>query len=184
MLKQILTIAVMVTTFGLTSVSAQTVVYSDTGGKSCKRLSHGEAGNEWICPGPDGQNVVFVDTGGFLGFQFGDGSYPQPPFNPGRDQPFGKKIEWRLRDGKPYAAILRAYIGVENLKPDRIEWITHQVLVVTKIDGKQACHIAYVNGAVPNANAKAAEIADANAASFNCGSDTPLKIGDPAKFIE
>ncbi|WP_046867187.1 hypothetical protein [Microvirga massiliensis] len=56
----------------------------------------------------------------------------------------------------------------------------HQVLVVTKIDGDSACHIAYVNARLANANAKAAEIADAK--SFRCGTEQPERIGNPAKF--
>jgi hypothetical protein len=50
------------------------------------------------------------------------------------------------------------------------------------IDGDSACHMAYVNARIANANAKAAEIADAKAKAFQCGTDTPERIGNPAKF--
>ena len=57
------------------------------------------------------------------------------------------------------------------------------MLVVTKLDGDGACHMAYVDASIKNANARAAEIADANFASFECGADKPLQVGNPAPFI-
>jgi hypothetical protein len=44
--------------------------------------------------------------------------------------------------------------------------------------------MAYVDATIKDANAKAAEIADANAASFKCGTDKPQRIGNPAAFRE
>jgi hypothetical protein len=52
------------------------------------------------------------------------------------------------------------------------------VLVVTKIDGKEACHMAYIDArANPAANALARDTADSMAAGFDCGRDEPKVVG-------
>jgi len=167
---------------GISSAWAQSVVYSDTKGKACKQLRYEDELSEFECKGPAGQKVVFADMGLMFGVQFGKDAMKQPPFR-AADKSIGDKIEWRLdATGKPYASILRIFVG-EEFNPPK-EPRTYQVLVVTKINGDEACHIAYVNARIPNANARAAEIADSRATSFNCGSDAPERIGNPAKLYE
>lgn len=167
---------------GASAALAQSIVYSDTKGKPCRQLQDEQELSEFECKGPAGQKVVFVDMGLMFGVQFGKDAMKQPPFR-AADKSIGDKIEWHLdATGKPYASILRVYVGEESNWPKKPQ--THQVLVVTKISGDDACHIAYINARIPNANAKAAEIADTRTPSFNCASDKPERIGNPAPFVE
>jgi hypothetical protein len=137
---------------------------------------------DWTCKGV-GRDVSLVNAITRAGAIFGKDGENEPPYSP--DQPFiGKKIEWRLQDGHPYATIYRAYVSIEVPKPGRLDYITKQVLVVTKLDGENACHMAYVDASIKGANAKAAEVADANAVSFKCGLDKPQRIGNPAAFMD
>jgi hypothetical protein len=76
-------------------------------------------------------------------------------------------------DGEPHAAILRYYtdsgMGEENSKGE--------VLVVTKLDGDEACHVAYIDArANPDPNELARDAAD-RSEGFNCQSDDPEVIG-------
>ena len=119
---------------------------------------------------------MFGDTGNIAIVRFGEPTNTrlEPEFRLDGDV-VGKKIEWRLRDGKPFATILRFFVRDDSDK-------SHQVLVVTKIDGKDACHMAYVNARLKNANQQAAEIADTKAHGFKCGVHRPIKVGNPPKW--
>ncbi|PKQ03086.1 MAG: hypothetical protein CVT72_15710 [Alphaproteobacteria bacterium HGW-Alphaproteobacteria-11] len=93
----------------------------------------------------------------------------------------GKMLEWRLgRDGKAFATIVRYHT-----QPDSGDGTFHdgQVLVVSKI-GAEACHVAYVDArANADANALARAAADEHAATFNCATDTVLRIGKPDRSL-
>jgi hypothetical protein len=92
-----------------------------------------------------------------------------PQFNSLHD-----KIEFRIRPGarQPFAAILRYFTDSGEEKP------RGQILVVTKIEGRDACHMAYIDaGANPDANTLAQRTADTMAPSFNCGRDEPKTVG-------
>jgi hypothetical protein len=84
------------------------------------------------------------------------------------------KIEFRIRSGarQPFAAILRYFTDSGAGKPKG------QVLVVTKIDSREACHMAYIDAvANPEANTLAQKTADTLAPNFVCGRDEPKNIG-------
>lgn len=78
-------------------------------------------------------------------------------------------IEWRLRDGQPFAAIHRYFIEgksvllVHRLQPDKTSCVA---AVVTPRSGR-------------NANEEAADIADRIASTFRCGHDRLMKDGRP-----
>ena len=84
-------------------------------------------------------------------------------------------VEWRLRDGRPFAAILRWFIentdDAGSADPDRVG----QVLVVSRVGSRsdrQACVVGYVDAlANRNANQLARDVADAEAADFICKAD-------------
>ena len=85
-------------------------------------------------------------------------------------------IEWRLRDGKPFAAIERWSV-VNDENGNSVTW-----LVVSAIKANDSCHIHYVAGSYPDANADARRAADDLAADFNCDSNAPTvdsKVGPP-----
>jgi hypothetical protein len=84
------------------------------------------------------------------------------------------KIEFRIRSGarQPFAAILRYFIDGGSDKPKG------QTLVITKIDGGEASHMAYIDAlANAQANVLAQKTADAMAPGFNCLRDQARDIG-------
>ncbi|MEL7691839.1 hypothetical protein [Citromicrobium bathyomarinum] len=84
----------------------------------------------------------------------------------------GDTIEWRLRDGKPFAVIFR-YRDVS------MESAPRSVLAVETIgsDGVPGCRVAQIDGSTSSANQRAREIADSEAIGFDCGKE-PQYIGD------
>ncbi len=84
-------------------------------------------------------------------------------------------LEWRIerRDGvsQPFATILRYFWEQGDDGPKG------ETLVVTKLDGDDACHVAYVKAdGDPNANDRAREIADGRARAFDCKKDEPTTV--------
>ena len=71
-----------------------------------------------------------------------------------------------MKNGKPFATILRWFTdnGEEDGKQN---W-----LVVTKLNGDEACRMAFIDTKFPNANAVAKQKAD-SAKNFNCAKDLP-----------
>ena len=97
-----------------------------------------------------------------------------PPFNSINDT-----LELRSWTGaeKPHATILRYFTdsGLGDGSPKG------QVLVVTKLEGDEACHMAYVDAlANSNANELARQAADSGA-DFNCATDEPRVVGKSGK---
>jgi hypothetical protein len=85
-------------------------------------------------------------------------------------------VEFRMKKSakQPIAAIQRVRVAIYDLEDK--ESLT-QVLIVTKIESDEACHMAhvYVNDH-PNANEVAREVADSMAETFNCGRDKVKRI--------
>jgi hypothetical protein len=150
-------------------------IYSELDLKKCRQLAlfedEGEGG-EWSCTGVAGYDVRVWegDLRSFVGF--------------GRDAPrqcasmqtfgafnsLGPRVEWRMKDGKPFATILRWFTeaNTDGGNPVKQNW-----LVVTKLEEKDACHIAYIDTKYADANEVARQRADEMAASFNCARDMP-----------
>lgn len=87
-------------------------------------------------------------------------------------------VEFRMKKGakQPFAAIQRVYTKLYQPHNDD-EIAEGQVLVVTKIEGDEACHMAYIDvGSQPNANELARKAADGMAESFKCGRDTWQRV--------
>ena len=57
-------------------------------------------------------------------------------------------------------------------------------LVVTKLDGDEACHMGYVEGAASNANEAAQKLADDFATSFSCKTSKPIIIANSGTVTE
>ena len=92
-------------------------------------------------------------------------------------------VEWRLRDGKPVAAILRYF--VDNQTPDTgIE--EGQVLVISTVadpaapEGERtSCVVGYVDArANPEPNKLARQVADTVVPGFVCGEYEPRYFGE------
>jgi len=132
-------------------------------------------GAEWVCAGHD-RVVVWVAEGD-LRYFLGYGSR-------GRDQcsyrqtlgPFHTvhtALEWRLRGGVPVATILRYFLEGDAR--------TQEFLVVTRLADGQACHMAYVDASMPDANRLAQEAADRFAPGFDCTTDRPFSYSARGK---
>lgn len=86
----------------------------------------------------------------------------------------GDTLEWRLKDGKPVATILRWKIDGGDGLP------RGEVLVVTQLDEGNQCWIAQVSATMnPNANVLARQAADELAGNFRCGDQMPRIYGIP-----
>ena len=85
----------------------------------------------------------------------------------------GDTLEWRMRDGRPYALIFR-YLDATIEKRGRT------VLAVEKIaaSGQAGCRVAQIAGSIPDANLRARQIADDVAPSFECGKQGIRYLGD------
>jgi hypothetical protein len=150
-----------------------THLYSDLDLQKCQQipLLESQSGDgEWLCPGIEGYDVHVSegDLRTFVGF--GKDATAQCA----KTQTFmafnslGPRVEWRLKDGKPFATILRWFTSGGPNGDIKQNW-----LVVTKLDGKTACHIAYVDTKYTEANVVARQRADERAQSFDCEKDMP-----------
>lgn len=88
----------------------------------------------------------------------------------------GAKLEWRLKDGKPFATILRWRLDGDGDTVPRSE-----VLVVTQLDEGNQCWVATVSASKnKNANELARKAADDLAGTVHCTPETePEIIGVP-----
>lgn len=85
----------------------------------------------------------------------------------------GPTIEWRIRDGEPFAVIFR-FLDRAMMDPGRT------VLAVEKVGrpGAPGCRVAQIAGDTPDANARARALTDRMTASFRCGVDEPVIVGE------
>jgi hypothetical protein len=86
----------------------------------------------------------------------------------------GKKVEWRLKDGKPIATILRWSVSYDP--EDSAKQKTW--LVVTKLEDNNSCHMGYIEGGYPQANEKARWLADTAAEGFSCKSSKTIFVAN------
>lgn len=84
----------------------------------------------------------------------------------------GDTIEWRLKNGKPIATILRWTVSYDPEDSNK----TREWLVVTKLDADNSCHMGYVEGVYPKANELAQKLADGFAEGFSCKNSRPIVI--------
>ncbi len=151
-----------------------TSFYSDFDLKKCKALElytdEGEGG-VWECKGIEGFDVLYLegDLRGFVAFGPEARSQCTSAQTFGAFNSPGPRIEWRMENGSPIATIFRWFTdngsGEESAKQN---W-----LVVTKLNGKDACRTALIDTKYPNANTVAHEMADENSRGFNCEKDVP-----------
>lgn len=147
--------------------------YTDINLDECLVLKADDFGASFSCPGYKGFPLYIAegDLRFFVSYGFGAldemaAGQTLPPFNT-----IGEKLEWRLSnktgDFKPFATILRYYTqSGDGSEPDG------QVLVVTKIEEGNTCHVAYIDARLtPNANEEARRWADEASESFDCQED-------------
>ena len=140
--------------------------------ESCRQLPAGDAdssGGSWACPGFKGATVLVSegDDRNFVGFG------PKPEETCAYRRTFNRfntalaPVEWRLRNGKPFAVIERWRVTSDE-QDGTMTW-----LVVTALKGDEACPVQYVAGSFPKANEQARRAADELVDAFDCERDTP-----------
>ncbi|AXS42788.1 hypothetical protein D1F64_21515 [Breoghania sp. L-A4] len=144
----------------------------------------GTDGGRWICEGYAGIPVYVAEGDLRMFVSFGPdaaneiaASQTLPAFNT-----INETLEWRLADrggGRPYATILRWF--PQGFDQATGQPVTSQMLVVTRLgfalgDGG-TCQIAVIDAqAVPDANARARQIADTMARDFDCERDEIIHL--------
>ena len=150
-----------------------TSAYTKLDLESCRVLDQSTDEGSWVelrCAGYEGIEL-FVSEGD-LRFDV-DAGVPNETFQTIMAfNELGETVEWRLREGEPFATIIR-YRDVSMQGGER------SVLAVDKIGttGAPGCRVAQIAGDTPRANARARASADADAATFDCAKE-PRYIGD------
>ena len=151
-----------------------TSLYSDLDLKQCRQLALFEDegdGGEWSCPGIKDYDVRVWegDLRSYVGFGKGAPAHCVSMQTFGAFNSLGPRVEWRMKDGKPFATILRWFTETNtDGKSQKQNW-----LVVTRLGDKDACHIAYVDTKYADANEVARQRADERTAGFDCAKDAP-----------
>jgi hypothetical protein len=153
--------------------------------KACTTLRTQADGKAYLCPGLDGFPIFLAE--GLLPEGLGH-TFVAGGIEPDKSRaalqtlkalntPFLHSshraiVEWRFtiqaKRKVPFAMIMRYFTQLDGRKGE--------VLVVTRIAGKEACHVGYVD-ALANANAIviARRIADERARSFDCRKDPSVE---------
>lgn len=144
----------------------------------CTLYDMSDLGGSWFCTGYKGAQYYVAEGDLRMFVSYGPDAENEmaahqtlPRFNTVNDT-----LEWRLVERKsgwvPFATVLRFFTEIgDGSEPDG------QVLVVTKIETGNTCHIAYVDALrIPDANVVARQYADGMAQDFDCASDDPVYL--------
>lgn len=157
--------------------------YTDFVPETCKQIEPGAAEGEgafsptYECKGYKGLAVTFVEDDLRSVVAYGRDGRNHCAMH----QTFsgfnsvGNKVEWRLRDQKAIATILRWKVSYDPEDSTK----TKDWLVVTKVADGQSCHVGYVEGSYANANDKARWLADTAAEVFSCNVDKTIFFASP-----
>ena len=167
---------------GLTNAQEWRSVYTDNDFSTCITLAVDPGYSaEMACPGYKGYPLLIADSDLRMFVSYGfdarnemAASQTMPGFNT-----IGEKLEWLIADDpdlgdRPVASILRYYLDrSEGFIPDT------QVLVVTKIEPGNTCHVAYIDAlANPNANLLARQAAADLVPGWDCEAMDARRIGN------
>lgn len=157
--------------------------------KDCVWTEYADAestiGGDAVCTGLDGYPVYFAEFDIRQHMAYGPVDDPMAyPGGFGNFNYVNHTIEWRMEDGKPFAAIQRWFVDAYNTETDQL--VEGQVLVVSTVadpaapEGERiSCPVAYVDAlANKDANTLARQVADERAAGFVCGVDRPEFVGE------
>lgn len=176
MMTRIIAVTALIVSFAAGEARAAEFAYSATGGPTCTTIRSKREFNSWRCLGPAGHSAVFHDLGNMVAIELGPTRKEKAISEdglmwPGADKSFGERVEWRLANGKPYAAILRIWRQDFDEKANMP--LAVEELLIIKVSPHGACRLGTVDGKRPNANTVAREMADTQAATFRCGVDQP-----------
>jgi hypothetical protein len=187
-MKHLAILAILAAGTSVSWAGGATSLYSDLNIEKCEALQlfngDNEAeGGEWECKGIKGYNVMYWegDLRGNMAFGPLARSQCSSAQSFGAFNGPGARIEWRMEKGKPFATILRWSTDNGSGEPGaKQNW-----LVVTKLNGGDACRTALIDTKYPNANAVARAKADGKARTFNCERDMPEVVSlQPRKANE
>lgn len=124
-----------------------------------------ESFGAFTCAGYEGYDIYWAEGDLRTFIAYGKNAFEhcsaQQTF--GRFNSTNTTVEWRLENGRPFAAIQRW-----NVSDDENGTKTKSWLGVTRIEDGNSCRVALVEGSLPGANGKAREAADRLARKFNC----------------
>ncbi len=151
--------------------------------KSCVFHSEYELGASAYCEGYKGYPVHFSEGDLRQMVRFGHIAKLQDQWESfGQFNRVNDTIEWRVKDKKPYAAILRWFIENSSQDGEYSKDLEGQVLVVSTVadhSNPQSCVVGYVDArANDNANNMARKLADEKAPNFKCGKEKPAFVGE------
>ncbi len=174
--------------FATSSATAQTNTYTKIDFKNtCTVISEYELGLTATCAGYTGFPVIFSEGDLRQMVRFGHISKLSDQWESfGQFNRANDTIEWRLKDNKPYAAIIRYFIENANDNGEYKKGLEGQVLVVSTVGNHEkptSCVVGYVDArANKNANKLSQELADTKAEVFICGKDKPEFFGKRGKY--
>lgn len=180
-LAMVLTLSLM-THGGVLQAAEVTSAYTKIQYEMCREIAppdeEGTAGASVLCPGYAGIPVYVAEGDLRMIVSFGANAAEEPvawqtlpAFNTVNDT-----LEWRLRNGVPFATILRWFPQSGSDAP------VGSVLIVTQLLPGATCQIARIDArANKKANEMAREAADRMAGWFDC-SQAPVIIGNPGEL--
>jgi hypothetical protein len=162
--------------------AAQESAYTTLAFDACLTLDSPEPGEpgDWVvleCDGYGDYPVTVRDSDARMSVAYGFAPDELPwtsfqSFNRVHDT-----IEWRLREGRPFATVHRWFVS-------NLEGGERQVLVVSRVwqpDGAPGCRVGFVDAqANPDANVLARDVADRLAPAFKGGKGGPRWHGATA----
>jgi hypothetical protein len=168
---------------GAADAGAIEAVVMPSSGDACKSTrmdaEHAAEESEWRCAGPNGFSLRYNDVttrGGitiaYRGRDVTANDLIDDDLNwaPGRSG-IASRMEWRLRDGMPVAAIIGRWRRPEEANGSTDADV--EELLIVKVTPASACAVAVIGGLQPQAMAAARDIADRKATGFRCGVDHP-----------
>lgn len=142
-------------------------VYTEVAGCTTVEEDEESGGAVQRCPGVRGV-PLYVSLGDLrydVDAGVRNGSWETPPgFNS-----LGRTVEWRLRDGRPFAVIVR-YDVDSGSGAAAVERRSDLAVIKVGTEARPGCLVGYVPaGAAPDQNTAARRLADREAATFDCG---------------
>ena len=135
----------------------------------CEIIETSEESNDFVkrCSGYRG-TPLYVSRGD-LRYDVDVGVRNNDFETPGGFNGLGETVEWRLRDGQPFAAIVR--YEVEGPGGTAAERRSDLAVIRVGREGAPGCLVGYAPAdAAPDQNTAARRLADQEAAGFDCGS--------------
>lgn len=145
---------------------ANTSVYTALDLGRCRVIERIEEGESvrWRCPGHAGIPLLVGTGDGRFDVDAGVDNNEWESLSQFNNP--GPRVEWRLRGQRPIAIIYR----LSTSSPETAAFSRLAVETIGRA-GRPGCVIGWIDGGLPDANARARAIADRRAESFRCGVD-------------